>query len=144
MPIFYNSSLTEAAYVQDQIHITNKMRNKLLQPSMLMPMGNRQVSLTHLKLLIANFPKSHHGLVRNDICPDDRQNFSSISKVMKPEVLQYLQDNVPEIEATVLYLKLCSYSLHRSKVNTSRESISHVVFNLLLENLAPLDFKNRE
>lgn len=109
MPSFYNSSLTETTYVQDSIHTGLKIRNKLLQPSVLLPMGNRQVSLSHLKILITEFPKTCHGLVLNDICPDDRQNFEALRKVMSPNVTQCLQENVPESEATALYLKLCRY-----------------------------------
>lgn len=109
MPSYYNCSLTEKANVQDPTHIGTKLRNKLLQPSVLLPMGNRQVSISHLKILIDKFPKSHHGLVLNDICPDDRQNFESINKVMSPHVTQYLKDNVPESEATALYLTLCRH-----------------------------------
>lgn len=109
MPSIYNCSLPEIVNVQDPTHAGLKMRNKLLQSSALLPMGNRQVSISHLKLLIAKFPKSHHGLVLNDICPDDRQNFKSLEKVMSSHVTQYLQDNIPESEATALYLKMCQY-----------------------------------
>lgn len=66
MPSFYNSELTEIAYVQDPTHIGTKIRNELLQPSVLLPMGNILVSISHLKILFNEHPKDHHGLVLSD------------------------------------------------------------------------------
>lgn len=109
MPSFFNSSLTDTLYVQDTNHSGLKLRNKLLQPSVLLPMGNKLVSISHLKILIEKFPKSDHGLVYTDICPDDRQNFRSLTKIMKSAVSQFLQESVPGSEATAIYLKLCLY-----------------------------------
>lgn len=109
MPYYYNCAFTDTACVQDATHIGTKMRNKFLQASILLPMGNRLVTLSHLKMLIEELPKSVHGLVLSDICPDDRQNFQSLQKIMDPKVLKCVQENIPESEATVLYLKLCRY-----------------------------------
>lgn len=106
MPSFFNSMITETAYVQDPTHIGTKLRNKILQPSILLPMGNKQVSIAHLKILIEKFPKSYHGLSYNDICPEDRQNFGSLQKVMSRETIKHLE-NIPESEGTIMYLKLC-------------------------------------
>lgn len=55
-----------------------------------------------------HFSKAEHGLVMSDICPDDRQNFESMEKVMDPEILELLKKFVPDSEATVIYLKICS------------------------------------
>lgn len=96
------------SYVQDPIHIGTKGRNRLLKHSSLLPMGNKQASQSHLKILINVAPKDVHGLVLKDICPDDRQNFGSLEKVMQPRVLKALHDYVPDSEATVMYLKLLS------------------------------------
>lgn len=98
---------TSAVYIQDTIHIGTKLRNRLLKPSIVLPMGNKQVSVTHLKLLLKNVSKNIHGLVRHDISPDDRQNYGSLEKVMKPRVLDAMASHIIDSEATVLFLKLC-------------------------------------
>lgn len=98
-----------ASFIQDIIHEVLKLRNRLLKISMHLPMGNKQVSVSHLKILINNTSKDVHGLVLKDICPDDKQNFKSLKKVMDPRVLQALISKVPDSQGTVMYLKLCSY-----------------------------------
>lgn len=107
--ILFDDVLHIASYVQDTIHKVLKLRNKLLKISVHLPMGNKQVSVTHLKLLINNTSKDVHGLVLKDICPDDRQNFRSLEKTMESRVLQALNAKVPDSQATIMYLKLCSY-----------------------------------
>lgn len=69
-------------YVQDTTHIGTKLRNRMLKASILLPFGNKIISVSHLKILIDNVPKHQHGLVYKDISPEDRQNFSSLEKVM--------------------------------------------------------------
>lgn len=118
--------------MQDSIHNGTKLRNKVLQPSAILPMGSRQVSISHLKMLIAKLPKSHHGIVLNDICPDDRQNFESLRKVMRPDVTQCLQDNIAGSEATALYFKLCRYvtSAFIDPKISPLERVHHIWFSI--------------
>lgn len=99
---------TLKCFTQDTIHTVLKFRNRLLKASILMPMGYKQVTVTHLKLLINSAGKDVHGLVLKDICPDDKQNFRSLKNVINPRVLDALILNVPDSQATVMYLKLCS------------------------------------
>lgn len=96
------------ASIQDTIHEVLKFRSRFLKVSVLLPMGDKQVSVSHLKLLINRTSKDVHGLVMKDVCPDDKQNFKSMQKVMHPRVLDALIANVPDSQATVMYLKLCS------------------------------------
>lgn len=132
MPTYFNASLTNTLYVQDTIHTVLKLRNKLLQASLLLPLGNKQVSISHLKILIEHFSKNEHGLVRKDICPDNRQNFASLEKITKPQVLQSLQQYIPDSEATVLFLKLCHYvtSSFMDATLTPLERISRIWFSI--------------
>lgn len=95
------------SYIQDTVHIGTKLRNLLLKPSVLLPMGTKQVSVSHLKVLIKKIPKDIHGIVMSDICPVDRQNYASLEKLMKARVLESMQQNIVDSEATVMYLKLC-------------------------------------
>lgn len=89
-------------YIQDSVHIGTKFRNRILKPCIMLPMGEKIVSVSHLKILINRAPKDEHRLVMSDICPDDRQNFSSLQKVMQPWV--YIIDS----EATIMFFSVCS------------------------------------
>lgn len=94
-------------FVQDSVHIATKLRNRLLKLSILLPMCCKQVSVSHLKILIKKIGKDVHGLVISDIAPDDKQNFKSVEKITSDRVLFALQKYVPDSEATIKYLKLC-------------------------------------
>lgn len=95
------------SFIQDIIHLGTKLRNRLLKASILLPMGCKQVSIAHLKILLNEVGKDVHGLVLTDICTEDRQNFTSLKKVMHSRVLKALEKYVPDSEATVKYLELC-------------------------------------
>lgn len=95
------------SYIQDATHIGTKLRNRLLKPSVLLPMGNKQVSVSHLKMLMNTVRKDIHGLVYSDISPDDRMNFKSLEKVMKERVINTLRENIPDSEATIQYINIC-------------------------------------
>lgn len=95
------------SYIQDTIHIGTKMRNRLLKPSIVLPMGNALVSVAHLKMLLTNVSKEVHGLVFSDICPDDRMNYASLEKTMSPRVLQALEKHIFGSNGTVKYLQIC-------------------------------------
>lgn len=116
---------THIVFVQDTIHIGTKLRNRLLKRAILMPMGNRLVSVCHLKELLNNTPKNVHLLVRSDICPQDRQNFGSLEKVMDKRVLEALQNNVIDSEGTVMYLRLC-YRITSSYLNDELDPVEKI------------------
>lgn len=82
--------------MQDGIHEGLKLRNRMLKPWEPMAMGNKQVSASHLKILIQEVPKIKHGLVYSDISPDDRQNFKSLQKCMDIRVRNALHAFVPD------------------------------------------------
>lgn len=100
---------SEVSYSQDHTHIGTKLRNRLTKPSILLPLGNRQISVAHLKMLVLNVPKDIHGIVLNDISPDDKQNFASLEKIMMSRVTEALQKFIIDSEATVAYIKLCNF-----------------------------------
>lgn len=92
--------------VQDSIHIATKLRNRLLNTSISLQMGNMMVTATHIEMLLS-LPKQIHGLVLNDIRPDDRQNYSSFLKIIFPRVIEAMKKQVPDSNATVKFLELC-------------------------------------
>lgn len=101
----FNRSIS---YVQDYVHIGTKLRNRLLKPSIELPLGNKLITVSHLKILINEVDKKIHGLSLSDICPDDRQNYGSLEKIMNPITLEALAKYVPGTEGTIMFLKICS------------------------------------
>lgn len=62
---------------------------------------------SHLKILTQTVLKDEHRLVMNDLSVQDRQNYSSLDKIMEPCVSEALLKNVPDSQGTVKYLRLC-------------------------------------
>lgn len=77
----------QVSFIQDIIHVATKLRNRYQKHSILLPMGSKLVSVTYLKILIDSVAKEIHELVYTDICPEDRQHFSSFEKVTEDRVL---------------------------------------------------------
>lgn len=102
----YNSE--KVCFMQDATHAGLKLRNRWLKSFVPMVMGQKQVSAAHLKVLIQDVSKAIHGLVYSDICPDDRQNFKALQKCMNIRCIDALRNFVPDSEATVFFLQLCS------------------------------------
>lgn len=96
----------DTKFVQDTTHIATKLRNRLLK-SKTMRMGRSVASIEHLKTLLVKVQKSVHGLTQYDVCPLDKQNFDSFTKLTNVRVIESLQQFVPNSEATVHYLKMC-------------------------------------
>lgn len=97
----------EVCYVQDTTHIGTKLRNRMLKASILLPFGNKIISVSHLKILLDKVPKDKHGLVYKDVSPEDRQNYGSLEKVMSKPVLDALKQHVFDSEATIAFLNIC-------------------------------------
>lgn len=94
------------SFIQDTVHLATKLRNRLLKPSTILPMGSKQVSVSHLKILINTTKKEIHGLVKSDIVPEDRQNYNSFVKITSNCVLDALKLYVNDSEGTITYLKI--------------------------------------
>lgn len=101
-----NNPNSQTYCVQDHIHIATKMRNRLLRNGPNMLLGKSEISVEHLKRLIRCCPKEVHGLTIYDICPKDRQNFSSFEKICLERVSNALAIHVPGSKGTIKYLKL--------------------------------------
>lgn len=93
--------------IQDTTHIGTKLRNRLLKPDIILPMGNRYVSINHLRSLLNNVHKSVHGLSKTDVYPYDRMDFRSFEKITDKRVIDSLQKHVKDSDATVKYLEIC-------------------------------------
>lgn len=60
--LFSNS---EKLYSQDPTHIGTKLRNRFLNPSICMPLGNNQISVSHLKILLSSVSKDVHEMCKH-------------------------------------------------------------------------------
>lgn len=93
--------------VQDTIHIGTKLRNRILNSSIVLHIGMKIVSTVHIKALLKTVAKEVHGLVPSDIIPEDKQNYDSLEKLMDNRVLNALKKHVADSEGTIIYLTLC-------------------------------------
>lgn len=94
--------------IQDPTHVATKLRNRVLKTSIVLPLGNKQISFAHLKILInSSVPKSIHGLTISDIDPKDRQNYRSFEKITSERVRNALSEYVMDSEGTVKFLEKC-------------------------------------
>lgn len=86
-----NPTENEILVVQDTTHIATKLRNRLLKPNIILPLGTHRINIGHLKSLVANVQKNVHGLCMTDVCPIDRMNFSSFHKLQKIVLFNHCQ-----------------------------------------------------
>lgn len=105
--LYEMEQLSEQKCVQDTTHIGAKLRNRILKSSIVLPLGNKQIHQSHLKILIGMVSKTIHGLTISDVNPQDRQNFSSYEKMTKERVRNALSEHVADSEGTVIYLEKC-------------------------------------
>lgn len=102
------NSMNQKPYlIQDTIHIGTKLRNRILNSSIVLHIGTKIVSTVHIKTLLKTVTKEVHGLVLSDIIPEDRQNYNSLEKIMDDRVLNAMKTHVPDSEGTIMYLTLC-------------------------------------
>lgn len=121
------------------IHIGTKLRNRLLKALCILAMGNKIVSNAHLKILLKNVSKNIHGLVQSDICPQDRQNYASLEKVMHDRCIKAMEENIIDSEATVMYLKLCK--MITSSFLDENMNVNDRIYNIWYSNVILCHFK---
>ncbi|CAF4288308.1 unnamed protein product [Rotaria sp. Silwood2] len=91
--------------MQDATHICTKLRNRLLLTKATLLFGTQLINIDRLLYLIDNFSKFDHGLVRSDVNPKDRQNYSSAAKISNDNVLSILEQ-VPNSIGIRIYLQV--------------------------------------
>jgi len=102
-------------FFQDSIHLCTKLRNRLLSSRATMLLGDELISIDHLIQLIESSSKINHNLVKSDVLPKDRQNYSSCEKISNKSVLDELV-SIPLSRGTQIYLQVCLFrSLNVSK-----------------------------
>lgn len=93
---------------QDSIHIGAKLKDKMLSPSLIMPMGRGHVvSRGHIfELIEKNNLRSEHQLCKSDINPKDKMNYKAVQRMCNPKVTELLRKHVVASEATAIYLDM--------------------------------------
>jgi hypothetical protein len=89
---------------QDPAHLYTKLRNRILSDTSCLLIGKEEVSIEVLMELIETKSKLVHGLVKTDVNPKDRQNFTSYVN-LSDDVLVALKD-IEGSRATQIYLRL--------------------------------------
>lgn len=110
-------------FLQDIVHIGTKLRNRLSNSAIFLLIGNKIVSVAHLKILINSVPKAVHQLVYSDVCPEDRQNYDSLNRIMHTRVREALSTYVWGSEGTIEFICICD----------------DITSSLYDENLSPLE-----
>ncbi|KAK3928931.1 putative UDP-N-acetylglucosamine--peptide N-acetylglucosaminyltransferase SEC [Frankliniella fusca] len=106
-PWFYAELKPTFVTVQDTIHLLIKLRQKLIKPSDIMPMGNINIaSRGHLVSLISSVAKDNHKLTMSSINVKDKMNFKSAQDLCAKEVSNLLRKEVPGSEGTAVFLDM--------------------------------------
>ena len=92
-------------FMQDPIHVLTKLRNRLLSTVADLRMGDYSIDMQDLVHLIETKSKIEHNLIKSDVNPKDRQNFSSCLRISSELVLNLLKEN-NNAKGTYVYLKL--------------------------------------
>ncbi len=69
---------------QDTIHLLAKLRTKLLTPSNIVSIGAEHACRGHLIEVLKRFPKARHGLTQQAIDNKEKQNYGSVTLLVKP------------------------------------------------------------
>lgn len=127
--------------VQDSVHIGTKLRNRFLNSSIILQIGNQIASAVHLNDLIEKIAKEVHGLVKTDAYPEDRQNFKSLEKIMNDRVLAALKEHIVDSEGTIRYIELCRdiTSAYLDENISVSERIFRIWKSILFTLLAKMD-----
>lgn len=71
-----------------------------------MLLGDKLIHIDYLFQLIESSSKINHNLVKSDIIPKDRQNYSSCEKMSSKLVIDALV-SIPNSRGTRIYLEVC-------------------------------------
>ncbi len=94
-----------------------------------MCINNEQIDINHLLQIIENYPKIEHNLVKSDIIPHDRQNYSSWAKITSDDVLTLLKQR--DNKATYIYLYLLKLII-LTYVKTDTDILSRLYYGWIV------------
>ena len=93
---------------QDTVHVLAKLRTRLLGPSNLIVLGNKNATRSHLQYVYKNISKEKHMITQKVIDNKDKQNYGSIAILVSEDVencLKACSDKIRPL-GTIVYLTL--------------------------------------
>lgn len=87
------------------MHILGKLRSRLLKTSVLLPMGQYEVSVTHLHHILATESRLQHNLTATDLHGKDKMNFRAVERMTSDAVFQFLYSQ-DDATGTSMYLSI--------------------------------------
>lgn len=108
------SNIHEPIYIQDTVHIGTKLRNFFLKTQWkhkMLPFGSYFIEIEHLFMLIDQLPKDRHQLTKHDLNPNDKQNFSSVSRMCDQKVIGLLGEHIDNSQGTAVFLQMIRFVL---------------------------------
>ena len=87
------------------LHITVKLKARLLKPSTVLPLGSFVAGAHHIKVIQSSNSKGEHGLRDKDLNHKDRQNFEAVNCITSTSVISLL-DKMPDALGTIAYLRM--------------------------------------
>ena len=94
--------------MQDIVYLAVKLKARLLNPSIILPIGKFLAGIHHLRLIQQSFGKDVHNMREKDIDHKDRQNYDAVMHITSSDVLQILSE-IPDAKGTYIYLKIMRY-----------------------------------
>uniref|UniRef100_A0A6P7FI16 Uncharacterized protein LOC114329629 n=1 Tax=Diabrotica virgifera virgifera TaxID=50390 RepID=A0A6P7FI16_DIAVI len=98
-----NYNLENPAVFQDTIHISTKLKTRLLNENISMNMGGKRVSIDNIRYIIENYPRDKHLLCKSFLESSDKMNFNAIDKLSSEHVTNMLKEvpNAEELQGNI-------------------------------------------
>ncbi|XP_062712958.1 uncharacterized protein LOC109406718 isoform X2 [Aedes albopictus] len=125
---FAGQGRSSVAYVQDTIHLVNKLKNALLSHTRALQIGKYPVSRGHLEI-VAREGKEKTGLLVSDLEQQDKMCVKTFVKLIDPRVANLLKTQ-PGTNGTVAYISLMKsvFDAYENPSLTPLERIEEIWF----------------
>ncbi|KAK3918403.1 hypothetical protein KUF71_000975 [Frankliniella fusca] len=106
-PFFSCRTSPGTVFVQDTVHLSAKLKSRLLKASIILPLGKHNVaSRGHLSELMKVDTVDQHDLAPCLLNPKDKMNFRAVQKLCDKQVTDLLSKHIPNSKGTVCYLTM--------------------------------------
>ncbi|KAJ1529957.1 hypothetical protein ONE63_006685 [Megalurothrips usitatus] len=102
-PYYFCDEQIREVVFQDTIHLANKLKTRILNESIVLPIGEFLVSSSHLKIMVEIVCKETHGMTKYDLQKKDKMNFNASQKMCSERSCSSLE-KVPGSQGTRAYL----------------------------------------
>jgi len=98
--------------MQDNIHLANKLKNRLFDSANNLEIGDFCATINHVRMILddSNYTSNDHLLNSSDVNTNDstrdKMNFESTKKICTDEVINILSENIEGSQGTVAYIKI--------------------------------------